>query len=328
MNADNFRSGASNPRTFLHINNGKGLNTSDYAANGIHFLGGTYPNNGGFIEATENLELIAEGSAWYNGPGTYTFEYRLLVDDGVSGCQRTMRSTPVTVIIGNTIGNLSTSDCSILTNILTLLQSTSAITSTTPIRFQGIFRINADKFQGGAVNPRAVAYINNSLISNYVPSGLRSLGGTYPNKAGFIEAIDPYELLPQGSAWYKGPGSYTIEYGLIVDNGNTDCQRSVRSIPVTVRIDEPTTTSNITFSIAPNPTSNDVQIDVTVSKGTAMQCELYDIAGRKVMNVFEGTYSVGKLTFKVSLSNLPQGTYFCKITTSSETIQQKIQLIR
>lgn len=329
MNASSFRTGSVNPRVFLHINNGKGLAADAYAANGIRYLDGTYPNNGGFIEATENFEIIPEKSAWYAGPGTYTFEYRLLVDEGKSGCQRMIQSTPVSVTISNPARNTELGDCTKLTNILTLLQSSTIATASTPIQYLGVFRMNAEKFRSNAGNPQSETYINGKLLSSYSPSGFRYRGGNYPTNAGFLEATEFLEITPKGSAWYQGPGIYTIEHSLKVDNGISDCQRTVRSIPVTVRItDESTTSQSISLVVAPNPTANELQIDITVSKETPMECGIYDVAGRKVLSVFNGISGVGKLSFKVSLKDLAQGTYFYKVLTPTEAIQQQIQLIR
>lgn len=324
-----------NPIAYIHINGGRGLiGASAYRANGISYLGGSYPSNNGILEVTENMQVIAANSAWYRGPGTYTFEYSLVTDENVSGCRKEHRSIPVTVIINPTTATMqgnstSASICSIVTTVATVIQNSSPVRSNTPIRYSGIFRINAEKFLGGAVNPSSITYINGIPLSSFSPNGFRYINGEYPSRNGFIEATENFEIMPKGSAWYKGPGTYTIQYSLDIDKNDPNCYRQIRSEPKHIRIeDEGFTTSSLISRVYPNPASDELHIDISLFDAMPVQCSIVDVLGRKLADICNGQFQAGFWEYTYQLNQLAQGTYYCVITTPQETRRVAFQVIR
>ncbi|MCU0426510.1 MAG: T9SS type A sorting domain-containing protein [Candidatus Kapabacteria bacterium] len=334
MLASQFSSGGTNPQSYIHINGGNGLRGSAaYSANRLAYLGGTYPMNNGFLEATENMQVIAANSAWFRGAGTYTFEYSVVTDNDVSECRKVFRSNPVTITIATnataTMPSATTNNCTVLTTIATTLQSPSTITANTPIRYTGSFRINAEKFRSNGINPRANAYINGVPVLTFSPHGWRYISGEYPVRNGFLEATEFFEITPKGSAWFRGTGTYTIEYLLDLDTDDVNCSRQARSVPVSVRIEDTQITSNrVETKVYPNPASNELTVNIALSQTMPIECSIVDMLGRKQADICNGQYQSGVFRFTQPLSQFAQGTYTCIVVTPHETVRVPFHVIR
>ncbi len=80
-----------------------------------------------------------------------------------------------------------------------------------------------------------------------------------------------------------------------------------------------------TFTISPNPLSGKIltfhlNLDSTFRLGSdILTIELYDILGRKVATVLDGTLGVGKLEVTKDCSALPSGKYICRILKASSS---------
>jgi len=68
---------------------------------------------------------------------------------------------------------------------------------------------------------------------------------------------------------------------------------------------------------------------ITVRIGTAVEgsLTLYDILGRKVLVVHNGSFTAGENQFTISIQHLASGTYFAMFKSSSDTIASKFILL-
>lgn len=75
-----------------------------------------------------------------------------------------------------------------------------------------------------------------------------------------------------------------------------------------------------TFRIYPNPSNQEIQIDLSGLKSTAQQFEITDLTGRVIVT----KQSNGSLLQTISISELPAGNYLLRITTAKGIVTQKI----
>lgn len=75
-----------------------------------------------------------------------------------------------------------------------------------------------------------------------------------------------------------------------------------------------------TFKIFPNPSNQEIQIDLSGLKSAAQQFEITDLKGRIVVT----KQHVGSLHQTISISELPVGNYLLRITTAKGIVTQKI----
>lgn len=68
------------------------------------------------------------------------------------------------------------------------------------------------------------------------------------------------------------------------------------------------------FQISPNPTSSDATVNVLLPSADVMTLEVFDEAGRKLMNpISSGLLNKGFQSFHVNLGAIAAGAYYCKI---------------
>ncbi|MDP8232032.1 MAG: T9SS type A sorting domain-containing protein, partial [Candidatus Zophobacter franzmannii] len=84
----------------------------------------------------------------------------------------------------------------------------------------------------------------------------------------------------------------------------------------------------LSVSNYPNPFSATNTIDVKSDVVTNTVIDIYDIKGRKVKQLFNGTLRAGVNSFKWEATKTPSGVYFWKVTTDTETLTEKILLVK
>ena len=77
-------------------------------------------------------------------------------------------------------------------------------------------------------------------------------------------------------------------------------------------------------TLYPNPTSTISVLEIEMKQSVTARIELFDIAGRKVLSIFNGIFSAGKNNFHLNVQSLPSGIYFCKI--SSEYFEKVVEV--
>lgn len=79
------------------------------------------------------------------------------------------------------------------------------------------------------------------------------------------------------------------------------------------------------YTLAPNPAMDYTTVSIGLKAQTEVNLRLYNITGKKVSNVFQGTLSKGIHRFNVPTAQLPSGLYFVSFLSARQA--QTIKLI-
>ncbi|GJM35967.1 MAG: hypothetical protein DHS20C18_49680 [Saprospiraceae bacterium] len=96
------------------------------------------------------------------------------------------------------------------------------------------------------------------------------------------------------------------------------------------QIEPPVSTKNpkvadLNWRLGPNPCSELLNISIGLNQTQQVDIQIFDLHGRELKSVFSGKLSEGIQDFQVNMSDLPIGSYVCRLTTSNE--QQSARLI-
>lgn len=78
------------------------------------------------------------------------------------------------------------------------------------------------------------------------------------------------------------------------------------------------------FQIFPNPFTNSITINYELTGKESVKTELFDIYGKSLKIVSQKETHAGQNTFKIDLSDLPNGVYFYKITIGNQAFEKRI----
>lgn len=102
---------------------------------------------------------------------------------------------------------------------------------------------------------------------------------------------------------------------------------SHRSDPITARIQMQADLS--LEAPSPNPVRDQVTLSFGIREAQPVRLTLYDLLGRKVSTLYDGTPTPGKTqTIKRSVRDLPSGRYFVRLETGARPIVQTFTVIR
>lgn len=76
------------------------------------------------------------------------------------------------------------------------------------------------------------------------------------------------------------------------------------------------------FHIAPNPTEDDITIQLAAPQKTLKGIRVYDLIGKEIAYIDLSGKS-GFITLKIDLSFLPPGVYFCTVYTDKGILESK-----
>ncbi len=80
--------------------------------------------------------------------------------------------------------------------------------------------------------------------------------------------------------------------------------------------------------VYPNPTRKECNIRYTLSNNCSMNLSLYDVTGRLIKNIINDTQNAGVYHTKCSMTDLPQGIYFVRLSTDDYSAIKKAILIK
>ena len=127
---------------------------------------------------------------------------------------------------------------------------------------------------------------------------------------------------PQTVNW-NTVGTKTVT--LTLDNGG--CISTIASDTVQVQkttginsIDE---SSIDAINIIPNPASGQASVILNASAETTVSVDLYDMTGRLVGNIYNGTLEIGKKTISFDTDKITSGIYIVKASDGKGTIQKR-----
>lgn len=86
--------------------------------------------------------------------------------------------------------------------------------------------------------------------------------------------------------------------------------------------------SGSTFEVYPNPFSNSATLDLRLAEAQNVRVELFDMAGQKVMTVFDGACTKGLNSFPISGTSLLSGVYAVRISGNGFVNMAKVVLTK
>jgi hypothetical protein len=80
--------------------------------------------------------------------------------------------------------------------------------------------------------------------------------------------------------------------------------------------------------VAPNPVAENAILQYDILSATAVTISIHDIFGRVIHSVPLGEMQIGSYSTEWSMANLPPGVYFCRLQTTTETLTQRMEVLR
>jgi spore coat protein A len=84
--------------------------------------------------------------------------------------------------------------------------------------------------------------------------------------------------------------------------------------------------NKLKVKVMPNPFSNYVTIQFTLTQPEKLSIRLYDDKGSLIRKIFEGERQAGMQRISIDGSNLANGIYFCELTIDNQTVLTKLVL--
>ena len=81
-----------------------------------------------------------------------------------------------------------------------------------------------------------------------------------------------------------------------------------------------------TLSVYPNPTSDQVTVEIKTTQKEDYTIELYNAIGEKIGVIYQGPLAVGENNFEYSTADLAKGIYIIKV--SSQGTYETLKLIK
>ncbi|MBS1538865.1 MAG: T9SS type A sorting domain-containing protein [Bacteroidetes bacterium] len=82
------------------------------------------------------------------------------------------------------------------------------------------------------------------------------------------------------------------------------------------------------LDILPNPTANQMIINLDIPRTGTISIEIYNSIGERQLALPTQIYSKGKFSIPINLPQLSDGTYFCKITTDTGVISTQFVVVQ
>ncbi|MGB3542031.1 T9SS type A sorting domain-containing protein, partial [Rubrivirga sp.] len=86
--------------------------------------------------------------------------------------------------------------------------------------------------------------------------------------------------------------------------------------------------SVLALTAFPNPTSGDATVRFSLDRAQDVRVALYDVLGRQVAVVAEGTFGTGESTVVVATSELPSGVYVVRLEGEGVAATQQLSVVR
>jgi len=121
-----------------------------------------------------------------------------------------------------------------------------------------------------------------------------------------------------------------ISYSYILEDVDYD-GNVIAHTPVSILIPENVLYTNEDFNLGssyPNPFNPSFTIPFELNKTMDVSIKMYDITGKQVMSILDGTFEARQYQFRVNASDLNSGIYFMRTIIGSEIITQKMTLLK
>ena len=133
--------------------------------------------------------------------------------------------------------------------------------------------------------------------------------------------------MPYTFAWSNGattqdlsgvaPGTYTCT---VTDASGCALEAIVTATVTTSGTNDPASVQ--AFTISPNPTSGRVMVNLALADASDVRIDVLSTLGQTVQSLNFG--KVNLLNEELELGNLPQGSYFLRVTIDGETAVRRV----
>lgn len=82
------------------------------------------------------------------------------------------------------------------------------------------------------------------------------------------------------------------------------------------------------FSAFPNPASNTVNFNITLSSSQQISLELFDAQGKFVKQIANENMPTGTQQYTLSLSEFSEGIYYYRLITDEASYSKKLVIIK
>ena len=83
-----------------------------------------------------------------------------------------------------------------------------------------------------------------------------------------------------------------------------------------------------TIAVGPNPAASAATVRFTLDRAQDVRVALYDVLGREVAVVAEGSFGVGTTTARVATGGLPTGVYVLRLQAEGTSVSRQISVVR
>ena len=84
----------------------------------------------------------------------------------------------------------------------------------------------------------------------------------------------------------------------------------------------------LALSVGPNPARGDATVRFTLDRAQDVRVALYDVLGREVAVVADGTFGAGEQTAAVPTAGLPAGVYVLRLQAEGAQTSLQISVVR
>ncbi|MDD3804522.1 MAG: T9SS type A sorting domain-containing protein, partial [bacterium] len=88
-----------------------------------------------------------------------------------------------------------------------------------------------------------------------------------------------------------------------------------------------TNVENNVFSM-PSVVKNDSKISFTLKSNTEVSISLYDVTGRMVKSLANGSFTKGNHTINMNSNDFNQGVYFVKVNAGDTSVSKKVIVVK
>jgi hypothetical protein len=164
--------------------------------------------------------------------------------------------------------------------------------------------------------PSVAVSVNDSLTF----AGTAAAGTTYTWDFGGGSASPGTGAGPQTVQWTTAGTKYVT---LTLDNGG--CTSAYTDSVVVVKSSGINTVATAidALSIAPNPTSGQASILISMTAETSVSIVIYDMEGRLLETIYTGALGAGESTILFNTENITSGIYMVKVSSAASSIQKR-----
>lgn len=283
--------------------------------------------------------------SWSNGDNTQTStvstagSYSVVVT--LNGCTSdtsaaldvTVNALPVTAISPSGTQNICSGNSVTLdagAGFASYLWSNGATTQTITIDSTGTYNVTVTQNNCSASSPNPT-----TVFANITPTAtitdLGTSGGSTVLQASPAGATYQWLVATSANGTYSSTAATS-------QNDTVACNGSARFYKVAVSLNGCSDTSSATqvlcvgidevaslssFSVMPNPATDMLVVQYELNELTPLQLGIYDLAGRKVLNVLNETESKGNHLHQVRIADLAPGIYLFNFNTTSGQFNSK-----